>query len=69
MSRCESCGVEIVWVTTNAGESMPMDMKREIIMVVDTQATGGRPAIWKPVTGHKSHFATCPNASAHRKRP
>ena len=57
-STCRSCGAEIVWVTTPAGKQMPLDP--HVLTVV---ADGG-----ETVRGRVSHFASCPNAAAHRKR-
>jgi len=63
MAKCKSCGADIIWVKMTSGYPMPLDAKEKIL--------------WKPVrdgiapikiTGHESHFATCPNADKHRKR-
>lgn len=29
MSRCRSCGAEIIWIRTKAGKQMPVDTKTE----------------------------------------
>jgi hypothetical protein len=43
---------------TEAGKYMPVD--------VDSVSEGDE--IFSQADGHVSHFATCPNASQHRKR-
>lgn len=71
MARCKSCGAEIVWVKTRSGKRMPLDARPtpngnlEIdladcvyFVTPDLNAAGKR---------YTSHFATCPNASEHRR--
>ena len=75
-ATCESCGAEIIWVKTRRGKWMPIDrdpvvefgpMKGNLVLLSKSQdaMVAGRDTI---VTGHASHFATCPNANKHRKR-
>lgn len=81
MTRCRSCGKEIVWVITFSGKRMPVDAGavsfiadsgKEIFVtsngavVHGTRIEGGS---GRPDvrTGYISHFATCPNADQHRK--
>ena len=56
-SRCESCGMRIFWGKLN-GDSHPFDPK---ILVIGTDA--GQIA-----RGRESHFVSCPNAKAHRRK-
>ncbi len=53
--RCKSCGAEIVYLTTNKGNMIP----------VDAASVEQADEVFE-YTKHISHFATCPNAKAHR---
>jgi len=61
MSLCKSCQAEIEWALTTNGKKVPLDP--EPITVAVTQDDGSVMV----VTGRQAHFATCPNASKHRK--
>ncbi len=70
--KCRSCGAQILWLKTAKGKAIPVDIKPtpDGNMVIDD----GIARVLKkgePVAGGKlrwtSHFATCPNAAAHRK--
>ncbi len=67
MATCSSCGAEILWVTMfPSGKAMPLDHKAEKrirVLSVEGEALEGR-----MVDAHTSHFATCPDAAAHRRR-
>lgn len=54
--RCRSCNASIIWFRTAAGKNMPVDS--------DTVQSGDA---LLDLSRHKSHFATCPNANAHRR--
>ena len=54
---CKSCDALIVWMKTKTGANMPVNAKSA--KFGDT--------IYDASAGHISHFATCPNASLHRK--
>lgn len=56
-NTCRSCGAEIVWLKTAAGKNMPVD--------AETFETGDE---LFDIKRHTSHFATCPNAAAHRSQ-
>ncbi len=67
MASCKSCGASIIWTTTEAGKKMPVDAQpasKGIVLL-------GNPADpqSRVVNVHLSHFATCPNANTHRKKP
>lgn len=77
VSRCKSCGKEIIWIKTSGGKNMPCDANgipyrenKEGSMILVTQegktvrATEDREA--KQI-GFTSHFATCPNANGWRR--
>lgn len=57
-SRCRSCDAEIVWLKTATGKNMPVDA---------STVTEGDDK-FNPEK-HVSHFATCPFAKQHRRRP
>lgn len=76
MSRCRSCGAEIKWVRTFSGKAMPVDPEqisfeadggREIFVTASGAVAHGTRVPDGHRTGYISHFATCPNAAAHRK--
>lgn len=56
---CRSCGAPVVWVVTARGKRMPLDPP--LVTVVDDDGRTHR--------GRVSHFATCPDASKHRRKP
>ncbi len=62
MPQCRSCGAEILWVKTTNGKDMPVDAKPERLMVA--YANG-----YHLEDCYRSHFATCPNADQHRRKP
>ena len=74
MSKCKSCGKELVWVISAAtGNVMPVDAFPSPdgnIVIQDGMAhvLGGH-AHEGMLDGprHKSHFATCENAAKHQK--
>lgn len=57
-TSCSSCGARIVWFRTAAGKRMPVDEATTLPTDAEHQLD---------LTRHKSHFATCPNASQHRR--
>ena len=83
MTKCSSCGAEILWVRTVSGKKMPLDVEPVWIR----QQTGGHTYVREDgsfifgeimgdadddpdanaIEAHTSHFATCPNADQHRK--
>lgn len=84
MSRCGSCGAEIIWAKAG-GSKMPLDptpLAFEAVRLVAYNSAKGTCRVltvpdlkylgrWKAagVTVHRSHFATCPNAAEHRRDP
>lgn len=54
---CRSCSAPIIWMKTTNFKRIP----------VDYDSVKGMELMFEPGT-HVSHFATCPNASKHRKR-
>lgn len=53
---CRSCGARIVFLTTDRGKSIPVD--------IATVAEGETRFDHQK---HRAHFATCPNAAMHRQ--
>lgn len=63
MSRCRTCGAEILWVEMlDTGKKMPVDLPLQTVVVVNSDKTQG--AVRQAAS---SHFATCPQASEHRR--
>jgi len=59
---CSSCGEPIIWLKTLSGKWMPVDVTDE----AEHRLEAGQP--FEAGRGDLiSHFATCPNARAHRK--
>ena len=56
MSVCKRCGEEIVWMKTDRGKNMPVNIES----IADREAE-----IFDP-DQMESHFATCPNAKKFR---
>lgn len=83
LPRCKSCGAEIFWIKMTSGKSMPVDAapisysdnlhpsaKGENILTLVTEEGTIVRTVFDPAgdrTGYTSHFATCPNANAHRR--
>lgn len=74
---CKSCGAPIFWATTMNGISIPIDCTPVyngnlaigidgIVRTVDRDEIENCKAAKIPL--HKSHFATCPNATRHLKK-
>jgi hypothetical protein len=76
VTRCSSCNAEIRWVRTEANDR-PMPLDPEPTESGNVQLVGGRARVLEgfdllhagdagePL--YRSHFATCPAASKHRK--
>ena len=65
MSKCKSCGAEIVWAKTANGRAVPMDPP-EKRYVLKQKFNGDHVEIEETWL---SHFATCPDSALHRKKP
>jgi DNA polymerase III subunit epsilon len=81
-SACASCGAAVIWTITETGQRAPIDAEPHEAGTIFISP--GSPPVSSVLTGstliaaisdkaklHRSHFATCPNAAAHRapKRP
>jgi hypothetical protein len=69
VSACRSCGAAIVWATTENGKPIPLDREPIRGLFHLDRRPGETFAIGAAPPAYVSHFATCPNADAHRKRP
>jgi len=75
-THCSSCGAPIIWAKSKAGKAMPVDAEpvRDGNVMLEqhglrvTAVVTGESMLPGVQTLYKSHFATCPNADAHRKR-
>lgn len=81
ISTCSSCGARIRWAKTSAGKRMPLDAEpsgsgnvllgwiggEEVAIVLGNDRADERAAAQIDGRAYLSHFATCPNASAHRR--
>jgi len=61
---CKSCGAEVIWARTEGGKNMPLNAKPEKRFVLTGRASESA----SYVETFQSHFSTCPNADAHRKK-
>ena len=78
MATCRSCGAAIRFIGTERGRLIPVD-DFELHFIPNTQGDemlvtetgrvikGFLSNNEEAITGYRSHFATCPNADAHRK--
>jgi hypothetical protein len=75
VTRCGSCGAAIFWAKTQIGKRIPIDLEpRADGNLVVRRAQAGVVAVPLAKAGelgpdevlHVSHFATCPDAPAHR---
>lgn len=70
-ATCRSCGAPIRWVTMPSGKAAPIDAEpvADGTIVVFSCGDAAYVRTGEAVSGvrHASHFATCPNAAAHRR--
>jgi hypothetical protein len=60
LATCKSCGAKIVFLKTTSGKFIPVNYES----VLENKIASYEIFNSKK---HTSHFATCPNASKHRK--
>lgn len=73
---CRSCGKQVLWVRTKAGELMPLDPEPNpngnIILLDGVAITKGSGGLFEPSMpegpAYLSHFATCPHADQWRRK-
>ena len=78
MSKCKSCGANIIWIPTVGGKAMPCDAKpipytedstgSLTLVTKDGRVVRAKADMSSDNFGYVSHFATCPNANTHRRR-
>ena len=80
IDKCRACSAPIVWATTSAGKSMPVDAEpspdgnvllfatvdRKWIAIVMGKGEAAKSAARERFT---SHFANCPSAESFRRGP
>ena len=64
MPKCKTCDADIVWVESQDGRKHPLDDRLLTVAVT----VGEDPLVVRFIQARSSHFATCPQADAHRKR-
>ncbi|MBT8453900.1 MAG: hypothetical protein KJO40_18205 [Deltaproteobacteria bacterium] len=57
MARCKSCGAEIRWIKTTAGNPMPCNQEQQTFVTPDGQT----------LRGHVPHWATCPHSKQWKR--
>jgi hypothetical protein len=72
MSECRSCHAEITWAVTTAGKRMPLDNRPtpDGTVVIDPDGRArvlARADLQFARLRFTPHWATCPNADAHRR--
>ena len=72
--QCRSCGARVMWVKTSKGKKMPLDAEPvangNLVMATlpDAIAVSYDPTQHGGLSRFTSHFATCPQSAAWRKR-
>jgi hypothetical protein len=79
MPKCRSCGAEIAWVLTTAGNRMPVNIDRVpnwcpcpgetwVVQVMDGPVQVITVPTDRPLVRlYQPHWATCPDAASWRK--
>ena len=67
VTRCKSCDAMIFFARTDDFKNMPMDAKPIVMWRVKPLGPGERDHKTAKIRVFQTHFATCPNAGAHRK--
>lgn len=78
-SKCRSCGEAIYWATTASGKSMPVNATPEpegnVLLTLSrstgklsAEVVGAEQKIEPDRRRYLSHWTTCPNANAHRRK-
>jgi hypothetical protein len=71
-AACKSCGAPIFFATSTSGKPTPIDINQRIDGNITIEKDDKGATIARVVAAGKgryvTHFATCKNANAHRKR-
>lgn len=66
-AKCSSCGADILWIKTMTGKAMPLNAKPEKrVVLLTNDVTGLQRGDVRDT--YVSHFASCPQADAFRKK-
>lgn len=76
-TKCRTCSAQVIWARTVHGVPMMVDAEPSERGDLALQPRkSGTPQAWKPTPEqrpgrvlYRSHFATCPDADAHRHKP
>lgn len=80
ISKCRSCGADIIWIKMASGKMMPCNAvpiryrlnfasgKLTLVTPDGKIARGDADPVSGERVGYQSHFATCPYAAQHRRR-
>lgn len=82
-TTCKSCGARIVWVRTAEGRNMPIDTQPSPagnVRIIGLKGNHPVVAVYRDADTAAgladpdeqrwlSHFATCPQAAEHRRKP
>lgn len=73
MANCKSCGEPVAWVTMQSGKKMPLDPLPQEDGNIEIVGATGRvvprsEAERREGMLYRSHYASCPDASKHRRR-
>ena len=65
MATCKGCGASIIWIKTEMGKDMPVNLKSEkrYVFIKDHIHTDH----WKLADSFMPHWATCPKAKDFKK--
>jgi hypothetical protein len=63
MATCKTCGAEIIWKHTPAGNAMPLEARPvTMALMLDDGETVEMVRVWQP------HWDNCPHADKFRKK-
>jgi len=63
VKACRSCGAKLIWLYTAKGKAVPVDAESVAVGYTDIPFAPYLPSI----EGHRSHFASCPDAARWRR--
>jgi hypothetical protein len=67
--QCRSCCALITWAELVSGKRIPFDGREIVVVRTEGDLLGGKRVIEHvDMSITKTHFETCPNAAAHRRR-
>lgn len=68
VSKCKGCGAPIIWIKTAAGQNMPLDERTYTLYLLEPDGEQASSPRAKQVQVHASHFSTCVEADAFRRK-